>query len=443
LAGKTNTAEGGTSAGQGGASPGMPIAKTGSARLPAGGTRETRLAKLVRRTLLLLLLVGVPLALVIYLPYLAWENAEQIELELCVVDKTVPFTDYREHRGLFWLLGQNKIVRPGETSGRRFYDYTRDYVGAYPAAQTGLEGTSLLSMERLARCDVLYVADTYGVYADDYGAPAAGAEPQDRMHGPEAHTAHSSLLFGGLQESEVEAIEQFAARDGLLIAEFNTFASPTSEPVRRRMERVLGVNWTGWSGRYFTDFGDEQDVPAWFYGLYQAREGQDLRERGGSGFLLVHDPSQEFIMLWDGGDLLRGGVEFVPLPAFAESDALNGVAPSNYSYWIDLVEPLGTTQVLAEFRFHLSEQGERKMTASGLDSTPPAVLRQRGTSTAYYFAGDMCDFGRPLGPYNTRLTLFLNQRYFSVPVKGGHGQFFWHSYYPMLTNILKDRADGS
>ena len=43
-------------------------------------------------------------------PYYFWLKAPELPLKLAVVDKTVPFKDRREHKGLFWLLDQNKFV---------------------------------------------------------------------------------------------------------------------------------------------------------------------------------------------------------------------------------------------------------------------------------------------------------------------------------------------
>ena len=51
-------------------------------------------------------------------------------------------------------------------------------------------------------------------------------------------------------------------------------------------------------------------------------------------------------------------------------------------------------------------------------------------------AGDVVDFPGAMGPPNTRLTLYINRSYYSRAVPGGAGCFFWHTYYPLLTNIL-------
>src|SRR5690606_29011953 len=42
------------------------------------------------------------------------------------------FQDYREHRGLFWLLTNNKFVDPTKQEQNRFYAEDLDYTGFYP-----------------------------------------------------------------------------------------------------------------------------------------------------------------------------------------------------------------------------------------------------------------------------------------------------------------------
>ncbi len=160
----------------------------------------------------------------------------------------MPFKDRREHKSFYWLLIQNKFVDPTQAGEKRWYDYTTDYIGFDPIDAPQVWSASLVTPQALADRDVLYFSDTYGVYAADY----------TQFAGDIAHTIHSPEIFGGVTADEAGAVEQFAARGKTIIAEFNTCASPTELAVRQRMEKVLGVEWTGWVGRYFVDFRDRQ-----------------------------------------------------------------------------------------------------------------------------------------------------------------------------------------
>jgi hypothetical protein len=56
-----------------------------------------------------------------------------------------------------------------------------------------------------------------------------------------------AMIYGGLKDAEVDAVEEFGARGGHIVAEFNTFASPTSGESRERLEALFGLDWSGWT----------------------------------------------------------------------------------------------------------------------------------------------------------------------------------------------------
>lgn len=92
-------------------------------------------------------------------PYWLWNIKPTTTLNVLIVNKTVPDQTYREHGGLVWLLNQQKYVKQ---NGSR-YDVKTDYVGFVPTTkQERPWPTSLQSY------DVIYVADTYGVYENDF-----------------------------------------------------------------------------------------------------------------------------------------------------------------------------------------------------------------------------------------------------------------------------------
>jgi len=375
--------------------------------------------------------------LIIAIPHWLWEMTPDVPLQLTVVDKTVPFKNYREHRALFWLLNQNKIVKKDASGQDRFYDYSRDYVGAHPTNSDGTEReTGLLTADIIKDTDILYFADTYGVYDADY----TQFEEKDI-----AATEHSSRFFGGLEETEVAATEAFAKRKGTIIGEFSTFASPTDAALRARMEKVMGVRWTGWIGRYFVDFRDEKDVPKWLYDLYRKRYKKEW-DISGSGYMLCKDESEDFIILLDEtstqlGDVYRDGLEFVPLGAFSNHDVMEGVNAAKFTYWFDIMEKLGGTEELAQYQWNLTETGRKKLADKGLNLVFPAVMRKKGESTVYYFAGEYVDFFRAMGRPDTRATLYINRSFYGRPIAGSTEYFFWSTAYPLITNILRREAN--
>ncbi len=502
------------------------------ARRFAPRQRNWLMAVLTSRRFWFVLALIVVAAASIVIPWYFWYRAPELRLGVAVLDKTVPFKDRREHRGLYWLLRQNKFIDGEETGDPRWYAYDQDYVGFFPVdvsevefervgngngngyaateaaeVETGEEAaegaavaaeppeepaadpmvvetasmraignwrTTLLDYEtELADRDVLYIADTYGVYTGDY----------TQFREDWAHTMHTEKIFGGIEELEAEAAERFAAEGKMIIAEFNCFASPTPDDIRARMEHVLGVTWTRWIGRYFLDFSDIKDVPYWLLQLYEEQTGHawDLT---GSGYMLCRDESAEFVILKDGEDVMpRHGLKLIPHPVFMEHDVMQGVKPCTFCYWFDIVEPGPNSEVIASYDFHVTPQGQAKLEEHGLKSYFPAVVRtqqawapmpepepepaEEGEEaaeeeaaaaeeeaaepepqvpleppsgqyyTVYYMAGDMVDFDKAMGPANTRLTMYINRSFYGQPVVGSQGYFFWHTYYPLVTNILR------
>jgi hypothetical protein len=417
------------------------------------------------RRLHALLIISALIYLFIWIPHFLWERSPVIPLNLLVIDKTVPFQDYREHRGLFWLLINNKFIDPASQKDNALYDPSMDYNGFYPYSDEQILATedeedalfghefnphfvgpvppekqvekinwryNEIKAEDLADRDVLYICDTYGVYSADYW----------QFKGDIAHTIHSAKIYGGMSDSEVSAIEQFVENGNTVIAEFNTLASPTGEEERQRLENIFGVDWTNWIGRYFVDFGDETDVPWWLYELYEQQHGRDW-DLTGSGYLFCQNESSNFFVLTDKEDVAKGGMLFVPRKDYMENDVLQGCYPSTFTYWFDVVtvQPDPTVQILADFEFKVTESGRRKMVDNKLPLVIPAIIRKQSYYNSYYMCGEMTEFGKAMGPPDTRLTLHINRSFYGREVQGSTGFPFWHSSYPLVTNILRKEAD--
>jgi len=362
-----------------------------------------------------------------YIPHWIWLSTPVNPLRVVVVNKTVPFPGMREHRALFWLLTQNRFVDPSRPTNDQLYRFDKDYNGFHPTETPYKFTTDLLTSQSLKGADALIFTDTYGVYDDDY-AQFPGQEI--------SATRHSPKLFGGLEGNEVAATEQFAQEGKLIIAEFNTLASPTPPALRARMEKIFGFTWTGWVGRYFVDFTDVKDVPDWLTKLRQQQTGQ-VWNLHGSGYMLCRNESQEFIILRDGADALRKGIELRPRGPYIVGDVMQGVLPNKCNYWFDIIVPDQGTEVLADYYLNLTEQGKQAVLSHKLPLVFPAVVRWRSGYTAYYIAGDLVDFEKAMGPPDSTLSLYLNRSYFRHPAPGDTGCFFWHTYYPLVSNILR------
>jgi hypothetical protein len=345
-------------------------------------------------------------------------------LDLVVVDKTVPFRTFVEHRSLFWLLDHLKLVKPDGTP----YRLERDYVGAFPPRRAGdpPERTTELTAERARAAGLVYLADTYGVYRDDLLSREAQQAALER----------SPRIYGGLTLAEAEAARDAVGAGVPLVAEFNTLGSPTGEAARQVLQGVTGVRWTRWIGRYFPRLEDRDEVPEWLRRDYR-REWRRAWDFSGPGYVLVQEDAHV--------EVLRVGLEAERVGLTLErtrpvdpllAEAGDGIA---YPYWFDVVTADPGTDVLARFRWHLSGAGVARLRERRLPLDFPAVLRR---GRAYYLAGDFAD--NPLETTPVPLAGFTAAKRFLERgrLTPTEDTFYWAFYVPMMTRLLDTVADA-
>jgi hypothetical protein len=367
---------------------------------------------------------AVVVILIVAIPWGCYRLRAPRPLDIVVLDKTVPFENRLEHRSLFWLLNHLKIVRPdGEA-----YDRDRDYLGAFPGPVPGDPPQRIMDLaaERVHGADLLYIADTYGVYE------------QDLVSGEEMKAAleRSPKIYGGLQAGDVDAVEAALDAGTPVVAEFNSLGSPTGEESRRRMERILGVRWTRWIGRFFAELSDEQEVPQWMRNNYE-REWERPWRFSGPGYVLLQDDAH--------CEVLRVGHESkqvgLTIDRARPADRLlvgaaDGVA---YPYWFDVVEVADEAEVLARFHWRLTPEGLARLTARGLPRQFPAVVRYGHPQAAtLYFAGDFSD--NPMADKRVPFAGYLTfkRRLESVKLSPSESSFYWTFYVPVMNNLLSD-----
>jgi hypothetical protein len=366
----------------------------------------------LRKKLRIAVLVVIAL-LVVAAPSIAWRLQRTRTLEVVIVDKTVPFQKYREHAAIPWILHAMKI----RGASGRFLDPAVDYLGFDPKAKVGHD----LTAPALEHADVLVVTDTYGVYRGDYERP-----------GDEAALERSPKIYGGLTEAEVDAIDSFATRGGVVLGEFNTFASPTDTRAREHAERVFGARWTRWVARYWPDLQDAREVPRWVGRVWERLTKTPFSMKGG-GLVLVRE-DEDIVVLLDGEDLTADVVTQQRTMRGAEFDLPSRGA---FRFWMDIVAPIDG-EVLYEHVIGTKPSGEKKLAEHGLAARFPALLRR---GTAWYFAGDFVDNAIELGTPELAGALMWRERTSGCgPGSTSEEAFFWGFYVPIVSRIFASRA---
>ncbi|EDL62967.1 hypothetical protein [Bacillus sp. SG-1] len=350
------------------------------------------------------------------IPYLLWLIKEETPLHVVILDKTVPEEDYREHSGLTWLLNHWKVVDPRDGTP---YQLT-DYAGWHP--ENGKEE----KIEELdfspGKPDLIYIADTYGVYPEQ-------AENSERGNAP---------IYGGLTQDEVYQIDQaLKENSSTLLTEFNTLASPTEDKAKKAMYDLLGIEWSGWIGRYFNELdpNENSEIPNWIIDSYQIHSS--TWTFSGPGFVFSHEDGRLFILeekdhfkekgLWieyseKGSDLF--GIDHSPA----------------YGYWFDIIQTT-SAQVLGSYHMDLTQEGRDVIQKFGISESFPAVTRlQQEQSKRYYFAGDFVDTGSTPAMHRY-IGLDSIQKMFAFDKKNRPQTFYWRAYVPMMEAILSEAKE--
>lgn len=359
--------------------------------------------------------VVILIVLLFILPFILWNVQNERPLSVAIIDKTISNDSYREHLGVMWVLNHLKVKN---TDGKPF-DAAADYYGVLPMGKTDEKPEVQELPTNYEDTDVIYIADTYGVFEDD-------VERTDTIR----NGARTPKIIGGLEQEEWEAIEERTASEkpSLLIAEYNTFASPTEETVRQQVTRHFGVEWQGWNARYFDNLNYEEnsEIPQWVVDDHHGNWPYT-----GGGFLLVNDFDGKVVVLEDEKHLLDGSVNMTITDRGQERLGIKG--SHRYNYWFDIVTPRPGADVLATYDWSLTDEGKQLLKEQGIPSEFAAVVQKlSGASESLYFAGDYNDV--PTVPKFYQVT-GLPQIYKAL-YTFSNDSFFWSTYVPMMKGIL-------
>lgn len=341
-------------------------------------------------------------------PFWLWQLKPEQTLDILIVDKTVPDKDYREHKGLTWILNNEKYTK----SDGKNYSAATDYIGFRHLNQDTFSGEKI--PEQLDQYKVIYLADLYGVYEEEFrGENEAGKR--------------SNQLYGGLQPEDVNVLErELLEGNKTLISEFNTFGSPTEDSIRKRMTNLLNVRWSGWTGRYFTKL-DGKEVPDWIISQYETQSKE--WNFTGSGFVFVNE--KDYVTVMDETKLTGSGLDF----RLTEKgkDYFSSDLDTSYTYWFDIVEALDENEVMASYHLPIKDKAIAELAEYGIPVQFPAVIHhQNNQFSSYYFAGDYADEAEVPDIYQTQgLTSWKK-------AVEGKRSFYWLAYVPMMKEILSN-----
>ncbi len=378
-----------------------------------------------KRHLLLYVIPGILLFPVWML--LAWYFTPKTKLVAAIVDKTVLNQDGQEHISFNWLLNNMRYTK---TSNER-YHIGADYYGFFPKENKkfrikGLERFSSEQLQQLSTdADMTYFTDTYGIYKQEW-------------YNQHESTERSGILYGGMSAQDVEFLQNMKAKHKLIIAEFNTIASPTNVDNRNKFEKLFGMHWTGWTARYFDSFDTikNKELPRWLINDYK-RDHAKTWPFHKSGLAFVNNNDQ--VVILEDSTHMTDPVPHIITLGYGQK-YLSLPERMKYPFWFDVIAPdLSVNHAISRFELGLNDKGTAELKKNNIPTTFPAIIMHRGKDYKfYYFSGDFCD--NPIGiatSYFKGVSLFKWMLY-NTDDPTERKSFFWDFYRPMMTHILEE-----
>lgn len=351
------------------------------------------------------------------------------QLEIVVIDKSVTNDTYNEHQSFYWILEYQKI----QNKEGRYYDFAQDYYGYHLASENepafGDDFSKLTDAEieaRIKPVDVLFLADTYGVYKNDLNK----TNQKER----------SSKVFGGLNQGEIKLVREAAKQNKTIIVEFNSFDSPTTKFNRTEIENELGIKWTGWIARYFEELDTTAStlLPKWLVTNYLEQHDNTWIGKG-PGLVFVHEDGKVEALTYKKDYQSR--IPEIRTPYFNKTGfQLPEVVP--YPDWFDIVLIDRGYEVVSYFDINPSSEGLEKLKAMGLPRFFPAtVVKNSDKGQFYYFSGDFTDMKVDLGSARFTGLPILWRGFHLVSDYKDRESFFWNYYFPLISQILEKAED--
>jgi hypothetical protein len=366
---------------------------------------------------------------ILFLPlwmFLTWLIWPKTKLVIAIIDKTVLFKSGQEHASLNWVLRNNKFSK----TSKDLYQVGRDYYGFFPDKNKkfdlkGLERVSDSELEKLSKdAQMTYITDTYGIYSKEWYLAKNITERQ-------------RLLYGGLSSQDMLFLHKMKQKKKLIITEFNTFATPTSEAVARDFERTFKVKWTGWVGKYFDSFDTTQnkELPKWLVENYKRQNNNKWPfKKAGIAFVNKNDK----IVVLEYVKHLNSEVPYI-LTGKEEREKYNIPKSMKYPFWFDILQTSRTNKIVSFYDLKVNNAGLDILTRNNIPSQFPAIIEHyRDDYKFYYFCGDFAD--NPIsqgGSYFKGITYFRSL-FYNDDIAAERVSFFWEFYQPMIRTILKD-----
>lgn len=362
------------------------------------------------------------LLLIFLILRIIWSFEEKKILNVYILDKTVNTLDRQEHKSFTWLLNNSRFVMPNKKS----YSYTKDYYGFFPVDIDNevfdFKSLRINEVDSYAEAyDIAYYTDCYGVYSFEW-------------YKGKTKPIRSQKVYGGLNQNDYLLLKKMLNTGKLVLAEYNMFSTPTNALVRSKTEDLLGISWSGWSGKYFEtlDISEANGPPEWMKNLFESQH-MGIWPNDQQGIVLINNDGLIEVLVLEKHIKSR-------FPIIQSNDnAIErfGLTQNiNYEQWFEFINP-GNNQVHSSFFIDVTEQGKETLKRIGLSNVFPAVIEGNGDEKYFYFCGDFAE--NPAKIWNAKLYggKWMNHFIYRFN-QSNRAKFFRYYYTPLLNGILNE-----
>ncbi|MEA1887933.1 MAG: hypothetical protein U9N72_12055 [Bacteroidota bacterium] len=377
----------------------------------------------MKKTLIITIIILVIILILPAVGFFGWFFKEKKPVDIVILDKTVHTLDRVKHRGLIWVLTNDRFVK----ENNRKYSLRKDYYGFFPfkpmrSKQFRRNDFRLAELINIAENnDALYYADTYGVFFNDW---YQGIN----------RSRHSRILYGGLNNNDYLLLSEMKKRNKLVILEYNTLHYPTDAYERYRVEELMGFKATGWTGQCYASLDSTSpDLPVWVVDLYKKKNREPWTFQN-AGIILLKGENE--ILVLEEGTHLENAYPFIMTGTdVAEDYSVAVQIPFDKPF--DIIEPRDN-EVLSTFKMMTTEEGELLLDRHFLTSEFPAVIVNPGDVRSAYFCGDFATSKLPPWTSCFGSMDILKGLLYNSNDKNDTRRFFWQYYRPLLTGMLNN-----
>ncbi len=376
----------------------------------------------MKKPLLITLIILVLILALPFINFIRWSVQDKKPMDVVILDKTVPTLERLKHKSFVWILNNDRFVKKENKSS---YSYKKDYYGFSPTRPLRERGMSkneyhLTEMMDLPqKVDALYIADTYGVYFNDW---YAGINKSRR----------SRKIYGGLNNTDYLLINEMKNRNKLIILEYNSFDYPTPAFESYRTQEKLGITSSGWSGKYFEKLDStSRDFPVWMTSMYRKANNKPWTFKK-AGIVILDE--KNIIVLEEGTHLKSA----MPMILTDTANCKKYGIPSSVAFnnWFEIINPL-QNNVISDFRIETTAAGDTLLSGKGLSATFPAVVQEPVNQRTYYFSGDFATNRVPFWTSRIVGCEKLKGLFYSSNPNDTR-RFFWLYYRPLVNRIFTD-----